>query len=94
MRFEWDEAKNRANQKKHGLSFEDARALFETDDHLEIFDRDHSDSEDRFLSIGRIRAGIITVVWTERDEDVIRIIGARRATKREAASFLQHMEKR
>ena len=93
MRVTWDEAKNRANQKKHGLSFQEARALLLPGvDCLEIFDEEHSQDEDRFISIGPIARGIILVVWTERDEGTVRIISARFATKREVALFRAHME--
>jgi uncharacterized DUF497 family protein len=48
LKFEWDEAKNRANQRKHGVSFDIARTLFESNaDYLEIFDDEHSITEDR-----------------------------------------------
>ena len=57
MKFEWDEAKNLANQKKHGVSFEEAKSLFAGDDYLEIFDEGHSESEDRFIAIGLISRG-------------------------------------
>ena len=94
MRVTWDEAKNRANQKKHGLSFQEARALLVPGvDCLEIFDAEHSHDEDRFISIGPITRGIILVVWTERDEKTVRIISARFATKREVALYHTHMER-
>lgn len=54
--FEWDEAKNRGNQSKHGLSFEEAQQLLEDgENYLEIFDEAHSSLEDRFIAIGEIR---------------------------------------
>ena len=78
MKVVWDEAKNVANQKRHGASFEEARELFASGaDYLEIFDDAHSETEDRFIAIGPIRRGIVLVVWTERDEAEIRIISAR-----------------
>jgi uncharacterized DUF497 family protein len=59
----WDRSKDVANQKKHGVSFEAARQLFVSDASvLEIFDEDHSDDEDRFISIGPIRRGLVLVV--------------------------------
>jgi uncharacterized protein len=92
-RFEWDDAKNAANQAKHGVSFEEAQELFTSGaDYLEIFDADHSDKEDRFIAIGPITRGLVLVVWTERDEDVVRIISARWATKHERAKYVEHME--
>ena len=84
VKVAWDEAKNLANQRKHGVSFEEAKELFVSNvDYLEIFDDTHSDFEDRFLAIGPIARGLVLVVWTERDEDTIRIISARWATRRE-----------
>ena len=62
------------------------------DDYLEIFDAEHSEAEDRFIAIGPIDCGIVVVVYTEREEDLIRIIGARFANKREQALFRSHME--
>lgn len=87
----WYHAKNLTNSKKHGISFEEARELFVSGvDYLEIFDEAHSEFEDRFISIGPIRRGLVLVVWTERDEDVIRIISARWATPRERTLFREH----
>ena len=84
MKFDWDETKNRSNELKHGLNFSEACELFtNTQDYLEIYDAAHSDSEDRFLAIGEIQRGTAVVVYTEREGDVIRIIGARFATKTE-----------
>ena len=88
MRFEWSEKKNRENQRKHGVSFEEAQCLFEFgDDYLEIFDADHSTVEERFIALGPISRGLVLVVWTEREEDVIRIISARFATRDESALY-------
>jgi uncharacterized DUF497 family protein len=84
MRFEWDPAKDKANRAKHGLSFEEAAELFKTGvDYLEIYDEEHSDKEDRFIAIGPIRRGVVVVAYTERDDDVLRILSARMATKTE-----------
>ena len=93
MEFEWDDAKDQSNQKKHGVSFAEAQRLFESsDDYLEIFDAEHSEAEERFIAIGPIDRGIVVVVYTEREENVIRIIGARFANKREQALFRSHMD--
>jgi hypothetical protein len=89
----WDEAKNLANRKRHGVSFEDASRLFTSGaDYLELFDSAHSDLEERFIAIGPIEMGLVLVVWTERDEDVIRMISARWATAHEQALYHSHME--
>ena len=93
MRFEWDPEKDKANQSKHSLSFSEASELFlGGSDYLEIFDESHSIGEDRFIAIGVVRRGTIVVVWTERGEEVIRIISARMATKREQQHHRQFME--
>ncbi len=94
MKVVWDEAKNRANQKKHGVSFEEAQVLFEQGrDYLEIFDEAHSEEEDRFIAVGPIERGLVLVVHTTRDEeDTIRIISARWATKREKELFRGYAE--
>lgn len=94
MKVVWDEAKNRANLRKHGVTFEEAGRLFtSTADYLEIFDAGHSDEEDRFIAIGPIARGIVLVVWTERDEQEIRIISARWATHREREMFAEYLRR-
>ena len=92
-RVEWVPAKSAANQAKHGLSFEQASQLFRGDgDHPEIYDEARSVDEDRFVAIGPIEAGIIVVAFTERSDDIIRIISARKATRREVALFRERGE--
>lgn len=61
-------------------------------DYLEIYDEEHSDDEDRFIAVGPIKRGLIVVVYTERDEDVLRIVSARMATKNERRSYEKHEE--
>ena len=92
MRFEWDEAKDETNQRKHGVSFEEASELFTSGaEYLEIFDSHHSIDEDRFVCIGLIRRGVVLVVMTEPAGDCIRIISARWATPREEALLAEHL---
>jgi len=94
VRVTWDRAKNLANQKSHGISFQEASELFTTGvDYLELFDDAHSDEEDRFIAIGPIQRGLVLVVWTQRDNDVVRIISARWATRSEQALFRAHMRR-
>jgi uncharacterized protein len=59
-------------------------------DYLEIFDEDHSEHEDRFIAVGPVARGIIMVVFTEREDDLVRIISARPATSREQQMFHQY----
>jgi uncharacterized DUF497 family protein len=88
MVLEWESAKNEENLDKHGISFEEASdLLLGAADSMEVFDNAHSDDEDRFVVIGPIARGIIVVVFTERDEETIRIISARAATRRERRRY-------
>ncbi|MBQ4566678.1 MAG: BrnT family toxin [Desulfovibrio sp.] len=89
MQFVWDIAKANANKLKHGVSFEEAQAVFQDSYALRIFDPDHSDDEDRFILLGLSSASRILVVchcYRENDE-VIRIISARKATRRESSTY-------
>ncbi|MBD5141094.1 MAG: BrnT family toxin [Ruminococcus sp.] len=82
--FEWDENKNTINKKKHGISFEEAREVFDDIKAILFDDPDHSVGEERFMIIGIIRSQKICIVsHCYRDNDVIRIISAREATKKE-----------
>ena len=93
MTITWDPAKNDANVQKHGVSFEEAQALFSSgEDYLEIFDEAHSTTEDRFIAIGPIARGLVLVVWTEWEDDVLRIISARWATPTERTLFTRYRE--
>jgi len=73
--FEWDDAKDLANQTKHGLSFSEAQFAFADPDRIIARDLGHSGEENRFYCFGRLGEGIVTVRFTYRDE-VIRIFGA------------------
>jgi uncharacterized DUF497 family protein len=88
LRLEWDSAKNDENFEKHGISFDDAsKLLLAAADSMEVFDNAHSDEADRFVAIGPSARGIIVVVFTECDEEAIRIISARAATRRERRRY-------
>lgn len=95
MRVTWDDAKNVANQAKHGISFEEASELLSSGvEYLEIFDDLHSDDEERFIAMGPVRRGVVLVVWTEVEEDTTRIISARWATKRERTAYEAFVKER
>ncbi len=89
IKFEWDPPKAAANLKKHGVSFEEAKSVFFDEFGIQFFDEDHSADEDRFLLLGvRSQARLLLVCHCERERGgVIRIISARRATKRESPSY-------
>jgi uncharacterized protein len=87
--FSWDDRKNEANKKKHGISFDEAKTVFYDESAIRYFDPDHSDDEDRFLMVGvshKLRLLIVCHCLTEEDS-VIRIITARKATKGEEAVY-------
>ena len=83
MRFEWDDEKAVANLEKHGVSFGEATEVFYDPNALEGFDAEHSTDENRFFIIGLSSRRLLYVVYAERAGDVLRIISARRAVKRE-----------
>ena len=91
MRFEWDDRKAAANEKKHGVTFVEAATVFGDPLELTIADPDHSVSDEfRFISLGRsIRGRLLVVCYTEREPDRIRLISARRATKQERKQYEQ-----
>lgn len=91
MRFEWDPKKEQSNLAKHGVGFREAKELFTSGvDFLELYDGAHSELEERFLAIGPVRRGLILVVYTERSEDIVRIISARWANKNEQMLYLEY----
>ena len=89
IRFTWNERKGRTNRKKHGISFEEAQTVFFDENAVEFFDKEHSEKEDRFLMLGlSFRLRVLPVCHCVRDsEDVIRIISARKATKKEQKHY-------
>jgi uncharacterized DUF497 family protein len=89
IRFEWDEHKAAANEKKHGVSFEEARTVFFDDRARLIVDPDHSGDEERFILLGiSSTLRLLLVCHCYRSEShVIRIISARKATPGESKSY-------
>ena len=88
LRFEWDARKATANLKKHGISFEEAKSVFFDERAKLIDDPDHSEDEDRFIILGLSHSlRIVVVCHCYRDENVIRIISARKATVRELKEY-------
>ena len=73
--FEWDESKNRFNQKKHNISFEEAQYAFSDIQRIIAKDLDHSESEERHYCFGKVGEIVVTVRFTYRNNK-IRIIGA------------------
>jgi uncharacterized protein len=84
--FEWDAEKAEANLAKHGVSFEVAIGVFEDRHAIEWIDDREDYGEERFVISGNVQSALLTVVYTERGER-IRIISARRATRREQEEY-------
>ena len=83
--FEWDSDKARRNLQKHKVSFEEAAMVFADENRIERFDEEHSDDEDRYVTIGKVNR-ILFVVYTERSE-ATRLISARKATFKERKDY-------
>ena len=88
-KFEWDPPKAAANLKKHHVSFDEAKSVFYDEFAVQFFDEEHSSDEERFLMLGMSSgAKLLIVCHCEREHgEVIRIISARKATKRESAFY-------
>ena len=89
MKFVWDAEKAVLNYSKHRVTFEEAQSVFEDTRAIRIFDPDHSDDEDRFVLLGlsaHLRILVVCHCYRENDNQ-IRIFSARKATKREAATY-------
>ena len=87
--FEWDPPKVAANLEKHQVSFKEAKSVFFDEFAVQFFDSDHSSDEERFLMLGMSSgAKLLIVCHCERERgEIIRIISARKATKRESAFY-------
>ena len=89
IRFEWDKNKDRINQEKHGISFEEAKTVFHDLEALVIDDPEHSEEEERFIILGLSKtANLLVVCHCYRETETgIRIISARKATKTESKYY-------
>lgn len=88
LKFEWDENKNLSNQKKHKVSFEEAKTVFTDELARLISDPDNSKGEERFVLMGMsLQYNVLTVCHCERGLNTIRIISARKADKFERKQY-------
>ena len=90
--FDWDPVKARQNLKKHGVSFERAARIFLDPFAISIFDEKHSESEDRWITIGSEANEVLLVVVhafrnIDTENSLVRVISARKATKEEAQQY-------
>ena len=87
--FDWDERKNKANRTRHGVWFEEAQSVFD-DPHGRLFhDPEHSEEEERFILLGISSAArpLVVVHCYRESEELVRIISARKATKKEVRLY-------
>jgi uncharacterized protein len=89
LTFSWDDRKDRANQRKHGVSFEEAATAFADENARLKHDPDHSQDEDRFILLGfsaKLRLLVVAHAWRQ-DETEVRIISARKAMRKERKQY-------
>jgi len=92
VKFEWDLSKNEINKAKHNVSFEIAESVFDDKNAVYLYDEAHSSHEDRFIVIGKedtLRMEItVCHCYRGENEEIIRIISARKATKKEIRIYV------
>jgi len=93
IKFEWDTIKAASNQKKHDVSFDEAKSVFYDEFAVQFYDDAHSEAEHRFLMLGVSSASrMLLVCHCERKSgNTIRIISARKATKNECKYYKSNM---
>jgi uncharacterized DUF497 family protein len=87
MKFDWDPNKAARNLQRHGVSFEEAATVFDDILSWTFFDPDHSQDEERFLTIGTSSTGLLLIVSHTESDDYVRIISARETTSRERRDY-------
>jgi len=97
MKFEWDKNKEKINIQKHGVTFEQASYVFADKFALNRFDNEHSEDEDRWALLGKsLNETLLLIIHTFRNDDgteFVRIISARKATKKEKQTYQKRCPK-
>ena len=93
MNFEWDERKNTINLAKHGFDFADAPGIFELPMVVDLDLRENYD-EDRWIGLGLLNGRVVVIVYTEPNEQIIRIISLRKALSHERKRYEQYIKNR
>jgi uncharacterized DUF497 family protein len=94
-RFEWDPAKARSNEQKHGVRFEEAQTVFTDLWAIESYDHPHSLDEDRFIIVGMSdQRRVLVIAFTLRDFETIRLISARGASRGEKTDYEENIGSR
>jgi len=87
MEFEWDENKADRNLLKHGVSFEEAKTVFDDPLYVDFYDPDHSEDEEQYLIVGESNQGRLLIVSYTEKRSLIRIISAREVTRAERDAY-------
>lgn len=87
MEFEWNEEKAEKNLAKHRVAFDEATTVFDDPLHVDFYDPDHSDEEERYLIVGRSRRGRLLILSYMERGDAVRLISAREATPAERRTY-------
>lgn len=90
--FEWDDEKAKANERDHGVSFDEAKEVFDDDFAIDEYDDAHTDEEPRFHIIGLSSRRLLMVVYAEREGEVIRIISAWKAGKKYREAYEENKQ--
>jgi len=93
MTFEWDEQKAEANVAKHGVSFEEAKTIFDDPLYVDFYDPDHSQDEHRYIMIGLSNQGRLLIASYAGRDDSIRLINARQVTRGEREAYEEGQDK-
>lgn len=87
MEFEWNRDKAEANLSKHGVSFDEAKTVFDDPVYVDFYDPDHSEDEDRYIIVGQSQQRRLLIVsYTER-KNKVRLVSAREATRMEKDAY-------
>jgi uncharacterized DUF497 family protein len=89
LRFEWDPGKAARNAKKHGVSFDEAATIFHDPMFITVIDQEHSSDEERYITIGLSSDGRLLIIAHTDREGQVRIISARKATKKEEQFYAE-----
>ncbi len=89
LRFEWDPGKADRNAKKHGVSFGEAATIFDDPMFISVIDQEHSGDEERYITIGLSGSGRLLIIAHTDREGQVRIISARKATKKEEQFYAE-----
>ena len=90
MNFEWDESKNRSNQKIHGLDFTEAKRVFNPSLFVDIDDREDY-GEERYVGLGLLDGRVVVVIFTQPDDDTVRVISLRKANSYERQQYGKYL---